>query len=103
MARSQAHCETHKSSECSRSSDAAVESGIAVAHRTKVRGDNRLIGSRVHIDDGLAPRVGSSSWGWRGPRSRLFARLKRYASWVQNVVRQFGHITVGAADRGFVP
>ena len=34
--------------------------------------------------------VGSSHPGWSVPRVEAVRPLKRYASWVQNVVRQFG-------------
>ena len=56
-------------------------------------GDNRLITPKSsHRRSGLAPRCRLiASWGCsRVPRVGLFAPLKRYASWVQNVVRQFG-------------
>ena len=39
------------------------------------------------------------------PRVRLFAGLKRYASWVQNVARQFGPLSsVGVGElKGLIP
>ncbi len=57
-------------------------------------GDNRLISPRVHIDGGEVWHldVGSSHPGGAevGPKGWAVRPLKRYASWVQNVVRQFG-------------
>ena len=55
-------------------------------------GDNRLITPKSsHRRSGLAPRVGSSHPGAEvGPKGWAVRPLKRYASWVQNVVRQFG-------------
>ena len=56
-------------------SDPAVASGSAVAQRIKATlGITGLSPPRVHID--------GEGWAVRP--------LKRYASWVQNVVRQFG-------------
>jgi hypothetical protein len=74
-------------------SDPAVECGIAVAHRTKgTPGITGLSGPRVHIDGPVWHLdVGSSHPGaGEGPKGPAVRRLKRYASWVQNVVRQFG-------------
>ncbi len=74
-------------------SDPAVECGIAVAHRTKgTLGITGLSGPRVHIDDPVWHLdVDSSHPGaGEGPKGPAVRRLKRYASWVQNVVRQFG-------------
>jgi hypothetical protein len=74
-------------------SDPAVECGIAVAHRTKgTPGITGLSDPRVHIDDPVWHLdVGSSHPGaGEGPKGPAVRRLKRYASWVQNVVRQFG-------------
>jgi hypothetical protein len=59
-------------------SDPVVESGIAIAHRTK--------GTPSHPGAGEGPK---------GPAVR---RLKRYASWVQNVVRQFGPYPLWAQE-----
>ncbi len=55
-------------------------------------GDNRLISPKSpHRRGGLAPDVGSSHPGAEfGPKGLAVRQLKRYASWVQNVVRQFG-------------
>src|SRR6478672_4997801 len=74
-------------------SDPAVESGIAVAQR--IKGTPGITGSsipRVHIDESVWHLdVGSSHPGAEeGPKGPAVRRLKRYASWVQNVVRQFG-------------
>ena len=74
-------------------SDPAVESGIAVAHRTKgTPGITGLSVPRVHIDEPVWHLdVGSSHPGaGEGPKGPAVRRLKWYASWVQNVVRQFG-------------
>src|SRR5205809_2410225 len=74
-------------------SDPAVESGIAVAHRTKgTPGITGLSVPRVHIDEPVWHLdVGSSHPGAGvGPKGWAVRPLKRYASWVQNVVRQFG-------------
>ena len=47
---------------------------------------------RVHIDGGVWHLdVGSTHPGAEeGPKGSAVRRLKSYASWVQNVVRQFG-------------
>ena len=74
-------------------SDPAVECGIAVAHRTKgTLGITGLSGPRVHIDDPVWHLdVDSSHPGaGEGPKGPAVRRLKRYASWVQTVVRQVG-------------
>ena len=74
-------------------SDPAVESGIAVAHRIKATsGITGLSPPRVHIDGEVWHLdVGSSHPGaGLGPKGLAVRQLKRYASWVQNVVRQFG-------------
>src|ERR671933_719503 len=74
-------------------SDPAVESGIAVAQRTK--GTPGITGSwfpSVHSDGTVWHLdVGSSQPGGEvAPKGWAVRPLKRYASWVQNVVRQFG-------------
>lgn len=74
-------------------SDPAVEDGIAVAQRIKVTpGITGLSPPRVHIDGEVWHLdVGSSHPGAEaGPKGLAVRQLKRYASWVQNVVRQFG-------------
>ena len=74
-------------------SDPAVASGSAVAQRTKgTPGITGLSGPRVHIDGPVWHLdVGSSHPGAEvGPKGWAVRPLKRYASWVQNVVRQFG-------------
>ncbi len=74
-------------------SDPAVESGIAVAQRIKATlGITGLSPPRVHIDGEVWHLdVGSSHPGAEvGPKGWAVRPLKRYASWVQNVVRQFG-------------
>ncbi len=63
-------------------------------HRStdKLPWDNRLITPKSsHRRSGLAPDVGSSHPGAEvGPKGWAVRPLKRYASWVQNVVRQSG-------------
>ena len=74
-------------------SDPAVVSGNAVAQRTKVTlGITGLSLPRVHIDGEVWHLdVGSSHPGAVfGPKGLAVRQLKRHASWVQNVVRQFG-------------
>src|SRR5919205_215955 len=74
-------------------SDPAVKSGIAVAQRIKgTPGITGLSSPRVHIDGRVWHLdVGSSHPGAGvGPKGWAVRPLKRYASWVQNVVRQFG-------------
>ena len=73
--------------------DPAVESGIAVAQRIKgTPGITGLSPPRVHIDGEVWHLdVGSSHPGAEvGPKGWAVRPLKRHASWVQNVVRQFG-------------
>ena len=74
-------------------SDPVVESGIAIAQRIKATlGITGLSLPRVHIDGEVWHLdVGSSHPGAEvGPKGSAVRRLKWYASWVQNVVRQFG-------------
>ena len=74
-------------------SDPAVPSGRAVAQRIKATpGITGLSLPRVHIDGEVWHLdVGSSHPGAVvGPKGWAVRPLKRYASWVQNVVRQFG-------------
>src|SRR5918995_1543035 len=74
-------------------SDPAVKSGIAVAQRIKgTPGITGLSSPRVHIDERVWHLdVGSSHPGAGvGPKGWAVRPLKRYASWVQNVARQFG-------------
>ena len=69
------------------------ESGIAIAQRIKATlGITGLSLPRVHIDGVVWHLdVGSSHPGaGEGPKGWAVRPLKRYASWVQNVVRQFG-------------
>src|SRR5436853_6500332 len=66
---------------------------MAVAQRIKVTpGITGLSGPRVHIDGPVWHLdVGSSYPGAGvGPKGWAVRPLKRHASWVQNVVRQFG-------------
>ena len=74
-------------------SDPVVESGIAIAQRIKATlGITGLSLPRVHIDGEVWHLdVGSSHPGAVvGPKGWAVRPLKWYASWVQNVVRQFG-------------
>ena len=74
-------------------SDPAALSGLAVAQRIKATsGITGLSPPRVHIDGEVWHLdVGSSHPGAVfGPKGSAVRRLKWYASWVQNVVRQFG-------------
>ena len=82
-------------------SDPAVESGIAVAQRIKATlGITGLSPPRVHIDGEVWHLdVGSSHPGAEvGPKGWAVRPLKRYASWVQNVVRQFGPYPLWAQE-----
>ena len=74
-------------------SDPVVPHGRAIAQRTKATlGITGLSPPRVHIDGEVWHLdVGSSHPGAVvGPKGWAVRPLKRYASWVQNVVRQFG-------------
>jgi hypothetical protein len=74
-------------------SDPAVPNGRAVAQRIKgTPGITGLSPPRVHIDGEVWHLdVGSSHPGaGEGPKGWAVRPLKRHASWVQNVVRQFG-------------
>ena len=76
-------------------------SGNAVAQRIKVTlGITGLSPPRVHIDGEVWHLdVGSSHPGAEfGPKGLAVRQLKRYASWVQNVVRQFGPYLSWAQD-----
>src|SRR5690606_22570106 len=74
-------------------SDPAVPNGRAGAQR--INGTTRITVEsppRVHIDGAVWHLdVGLSHPGaGEGPKGRAVRPLKRYMSWVQNVVRQFG-------------
>ena len=74
-------------------SDPVVPSGRAIAQRIKATlGITGLSPPRVHIDGEVWHLdVGSSHPGAGvGPKGLAVRQLKWYASWVQNVVRQFG-------------
>src|SRR3972149_2437137 len=74
-------------------SDPVVPDGRAIAQRIKgTPGITGLSLPRVHIDGVVWHLdVGSSHPGAEvGPKGLAVRQLKRYASWVQNVVRQFG-------------
>ncbi len=80
------------------------ESGIAIAQRIKATPPGGITGlslPRVHIDGVVWHLdVGSSHPGGAvfGPKGWAVRPLKRYASWVQNVVRQFGPYPSWAQD-----
>ena len=74
-------------------SDPVVPHGRAIAQRIKATlGITGLSLPRVHIDGEVWHLdVGSSHPGAGvGPKGWAVRPLKRYVSWVQNVVRQFG-------------
>ncbi len=74
-------------------SDPVVPNGRAIAQRIKATpGITGLSLPRVHIDGEVWHLdVGSSHPGAGvGPKGWAVRPLKRYVSWVQNVVRQFG-------------
>ena len=74
-------------------SDPVVPHGRAIAQRIKATpGITGLSPPRVHIDGEVwYLDVGSSHPGAEvGPKGMAVRHLKRYVSWVQNVVRQFG-------------
>ena len=74
-------------------SDPVAPSGKAIAQRIKATlGITGLSPPRVHIDGEVWHLdVGSSHPGAEvGPKGWAVRPLKRYVSWVQNVVRQFG-------------
>ena len=82
-------------------SDPVELNGKAIAQRTKVTlGITGLSPPRVHIDGEVWHLdVGSSHPGAVvGPKGWAVRPLKRYASWVQNVVRQFGPYLSQAED-----
>ena len=82
-------------------SDPVVLSGNAIAQRIKATlGITGLSLPRVHIDGVVWHLdVGSSHPGAEvGPKGWAVRPLKRYASWVQNVVRQFGPYPARAQD-----
>ena len=74
-------------------SDPVAPNGRAIAQRIKgTPGITGLSPPRVHIAGEVWHLdVGSSHPGaGEGPKGMAVRHLKRYASWVQNVVRQFG-------------
>ena len=82
-------------------SDPVVVNGNAIAQRTKVTlGITGLSPPRVHIDGEVWHLDVGSSHPGAEVRSKGWAvrPLKRYASWVQNVVRQFGPYLSQATD-----
>ena len=82
-------------------SDPVAESGIAIAQRIKATlGITGLSLPRVHIDGEVWHLdVGSSHPGAEvGPKGWAVRPLQRDASWVQNVVRQFGPYPAQAED-----
>src|SRR5205814_8163999 len=82
-------------------SDPVVPHGRAIAQRIKgTPGITGLSRPRVHIDDAVWHLdVGSSHPGaGAGPKGLAVRQLKRHASWVQNVVRQFGPYLLWAQE-----
>ncbi len=82
-------------------SDPVVPYGRAIAQRIKgTPGITGLSPPRVHIDGEVWHLdVGSSHPGAEvGPKGMAVRHLKRYASWVQNVVRQFGPYLLWAQE-----
>ena len=82
-------------------SDPVVLCGRAIAQRIKgTPGITGLSRPRVHIDGAVWHLdVGSSHPGaGAGPKGLAVRQLKRHASWVQNVVRQFGPYPVLALE-----
>src|ERR687883_1777994 len=82
-------------------SDPVVLSGRAIAQRIKgTLGITGLSPPRVHIDGAVWHLdVGSSHPGaGEGPKGPAVRRLKWYASWVQNVARQFGPYPLWAQE-----
>src|SRR5690554_5853300 len=82
-------------------SDPVVPHGRAIAQRIKATlGITGLSPPRVHIDGEVWHLdVGSSHPGAEvGSKGWAVRPLKRYASWVQNVVRQFGPYLSQAQD-----
>src|SRR3954465_7892065 len=74
-------------------SDPVVPHGRAIAQRIKATlGITGLSPPRVHIDGEVWHLVvrPSPRGAVVGPKGWAVRPLKRYASWVQNVVRQFG-------------
>ena len=82
-------------------SDPVVPREWAIAQRIKgTPGITGLSPPRVHIDVAVWHLdVDSSHPGAEeGPKGLAVRQLKRYASWVQNVVRQFGPYLLWAQD-----
>ena len=82
-------------------SDPVVPNGRAIAQWIKATpGITGLSSPRVHIDGKVWHLdVGSSYPGAEfGPKGLAVRQLKRYASWVQNVVRQFGPYPLWAQE-----
>ena len=82
-------------------SDPAIPNGRVVAQRIKATlGITGLSPPRVHIDGEVWHLdVGSSHPGAEaGPKGWAVRPLKRHASWVQNVVRQFGPYPLQALE-----
>ena len=82
-------------------SDPVVPHGRAIAQRIKATlGITGLSPPRVHIDGEVWHLdVGSSHPGAGvGPKGWAVRPLKRHASWVQNVVRQFGPYPLQALE-----
>ena len=85
--------ETSRAGAKAGTSDLLVECGIASTQRIKATpGITGLFGPRVHIDDQVWHLdVGSSHPPAEvGGKGLAVRQLKRYVSWVQYVVRQYG-------------
>ena len=81
--------------------DPMIQSGMVIAQRIKgTLGITGLSRPRVHIDGAVWHLdVGSSHPGAEeGPKGSAVRRLKWHASWVQNVVRQFGPYPLWAQE-----
>ena len=92
---------TGRTGEKSGLSDPVAPNGRAIAQWIKATpGITGLSSPRVHIDGEVWHLdVGSSYPGAvLGPKGTAVRRLKRYASWVQNVVRQFGPYPLWAKE-----
>ena len=83
-------CETYKSSRVERLSDPVVPHGRAIAQRIKATPGITGLSPQEFTSTGRFGDVSSHPGAVVGPKGWAVRPLKRYASWVQNVVRQFG-------------
>ena len=82
-------------------SDPVVPSGRAIAQRIKATlGITGLSPPRVHIDGEVwhLDVCSSHPGAVFGPKGLAVRQLKRYANWIQNVVRQFGPYPLWALE-----